>query len=712
MPAPASAALNGKRVFVTGGSGLVGGQCALALTAAGCEVVATHKSYATDATVYFNCADPTDAGNFDVQAFAPHVIVHCAAMTNVDECEKKPDDSELHNVTATQNMAALCKACGGATMVFISTDYVFDGAAGPYTEDALPSPLSVYGKHKLEAENLVLAQAAGSIVLRITNVYGDEHRGKNFVARVLKNAQASVTGEPMVLKLPSDQFATPVDAANVAAVTVMLLADGKSGVYNVSGSEYMSRVQLAAKVIKNLGKHKVTITGIPTAVLGQAAPRPLKGGLLPARLQAEYPLFTPSTVDDFVAKSRRPALSSSLPGLYHQYDKAGKHWYAPNKFEAYGEEEIAAVVECLRDGYLAPGPRTEAFECEVAALFSKAHGLMVNSGSSANLLALNAFGFQPGDEVVTAACTFSTVIAPLVQLGVTVIFVDVEVDRYVPSVDVVCKAVTPKTRMIWLPNLVGAKPDWAELRRRLGPEMALWEDSCDTITQTSCTDVSMTSFYASHMITAAGGGGMIMANDKAFIDNCRMYRDWGRVGNNSEDLAERFGSSVDGIPYDGKFLYGVVGYNAKATEMQAAFGLVQLRKLESFRATRRANFDRFLSNLRGTSFVLPSELEPYDWLAFPLQHPCRGELLAYLEGYDIQTRVCFAGNITRHPAYRRFFTDDANFPASDRIMAQAFLLGCHHGTTLEQVDRACELLKAFEKTHTATASSDGDGTAE
>ena len=269
--------------------------------------------------------------------------------------------------------------------------------------------------------------------------------------------------------------------------------------------------------------------------------------------------------------------------------------YAPNKFEAYGEEEIEAVAECLRDGFLAPGPRTEEFERQTAALFDKDLGLMVNSGSSANLIALNAFGFKPGDEVVTAACTFSTVIAPLVQLGVKPIFVDVDF-TYVPDVDVIMKAVTPRTVLIWLPNLVGSKPDWEALRKRTS--LPLWEDSCDTITKTKVTDVSMTSFYASHMITAGGGGGMIMANDKSFIDKCRMYRDWGRIGNNSEDLVERFGSSVDGIPYDGKFLYGVIGYNMKSTEMNAAFGLVQLQKLERFRAIRRANFDRFLSNMK------------------------------------------------------------------------------------------------------------------
>jgi len=159
---------------------------------------------------------------------------------------------------------------------------------------------------------------------------------------------------------------------------------------------------------------------------------------------------------------------------------------------------------------------------------------------------------------------------------------------------------------------------------------------------------------------------------------------------------ERFGTSVDGIPYDGKFLYGVIGYNMKSTEMNAAFGLAQFKKLAKFREIRRANFDRFLDNLKGTSFELPTEVVKSDWLAFPLLHKKRSELLQYMEDNNVQTRVTFAGNITRHPAYRHMYEEGNPYPNADRVMAEGFLLGCHHGTTFAQVDRACELLKAFE----------------
>jgi len=373
-----------------------------------------------------------------------------------------------------------------------------------------------------------------------------------------------------------------------------------------------------------------------------------------------------------------------------------KVWYAPNKFEAYGEEEIAEVVAALRDGWLAPGPRTDEFEQKVATIFGKKCGVMCNSGSSANLIGLCAMGLQKGDEIVTPACTFSTVVAPMEQLGLVPVFCDVEPGRYVPTVDAILNAITPKTKCLFIPNLVGSKIDWKELRARAPKGIWLFEDSCDTITHTAETDISVISFYASHIITAGGLGGVVMFNDEKLKDKALMFRDWGRIGNNSEDMSERFGHDVDGIEYDFKFLYGALGYNMKACEMNAAFGLAQLKKLDKFRAIRKANVNRYVENLKaaGTSYVLPERHNEYDWLAFPLMHKDRKGVLRFLEANEVQIRVCFAGNITRHPAYRHYLQE---FPGSDRIMAEAFLIGAHHGITFEDVDRVCELLIAYDK---------------
>jgi len=375
-----------------------------------------------------------------------------------------------------------------------------------------------------------------------------------------------------------------------------------------------------------------------------------------------------------------------------------KIWYAPNQKEAYGDAEIKAVVDCLNDGWLAGfGPRTIQFEKEVSTLFSKQYGLFVNSGSSAILLGLNALELLPGDEVITPACTFSTTVAPIIQCGLKPIFCDVEFGTYVPTVEQVCSKITSKTKVILLPNLIGSIPDWAGIRNEINkinrPDIILFEDSADTIVSTPETDISITSFYSSHLITAAGSGGMLMVNNDKYLKRATMFRDWGRIGDNSEDIKTRFEFSIDGIPYDYKFLYGAIGYNMKSSEINAAFGLVQVSRLEEIRSKRKQVFNRYLENLKDVKdLVMPINTFNSDWLAIPFMTKNRLGLLTFLEENNIQTRVCFAGNITRHPVYREFLEI---FPNSDKIMAEGFLLGAHHGMTVDDVDYICDKMKEF-----------------
>ena len=378
-----------------------------------------------------------------------------------------------------------------------------------------------------------------------------------------------------------------------------------------------------------------------------------------------------------------------------------KVWYAPNKKEAYGDAEIKAVVDCLNDGWLAGfGPRTIEFEKQVSALFGKKHGLFVNSGSSAILLGMNALNLQPGDEILTAACTFSTTLAPIIQCNLTPVFCDVELGTYVSSVKQVAEKLTDKTKVILLPNLIGSKPDWAAIKKHIisigRNDIILFEDSADTITYTPDTDLAITSFYSSHLITAGGSGGMIMFNSEAYLKRATMFRDWGRIGDNSEDVKTRFEFSIDGIPYDYKFLYGAVGYNMKSSEMNAAFGLVQLERIEEIRYKRKTMFNRYIENLKDVKeIVLPINTYDSDWLAIPFMTKRRLELLTYLEANNVQTRVCFAGNVTRHPVYRQYLQV---FPNADQIMAEGFLLGAHHGMIVDDVDYVCNKIKEFFNT--------------
>ena len=375
-----------------------------------------------------------------------------------------------------------------------------------------------------------------------------------------------------------------------------------------------------------------------------------------------------------------------------------KVWYAPNKLESYGEEEIKAVEQCLRDGWLAGfGPRSIEFEEKIAKEFGKKFGVFVNSGSSACLLAIASMDLPKGSKIITPACTFSTTLAPIIQLGYKPVFVDVGLNDYVADIEQVVNAITEEVKAIMLPNLIGNKPNWKLLRQILKnmdrEDIILIEDSADTVTETLESDISTTSFYASHVITAGGMGGMVMFNDEKYVKRALMFRDWGRIGDNSEDMSERFAHDVDGLPYDYKFLYGVLGYNMKCSEMSAAFGLVQLERFQTFKNKRRDNIKRYLENLKDVKeLILPDDSIEPNWLAIPLQTERRLELLNFLESNNIQTRVTFAGNVTRHPIYREYLQE---FKNSDLIMKNGFLLGAHHGMGLDDVDYVCDKIKEF-----------------
>jgi dTDP-4-dehydrorhamnose reductase len=284
------------KVFISGASGLVGGNCLKYFKEIGWNVIGSHLSFSTEGTVFFNTLEPNHLENFDVTTFRPDVIVHCGALTHVDYCEANPEESYEKTVQSTKNLIELSKKCN-ARFVYISTDYVFDGAHGPYLEDAPVNPLSVYARHKLEAEELSLKELENTLVLRVTNVYGDEIRNKNFVARIIEQCKE---GKKLTLKLPYDQFASPANAWDIARAMYVLLKDEKTGIYHISGSDYMNRVELALRVISYFPDATYDLIPVSTATLNQPAARPLLGGFVKLKFASEYPDFLFGTVDSYV----------------------------------------------------------------------------------------------------------------------------------------------------------------------------------------------------------------------------------------------------------------------------------------------------------------------------------------------------------------------------------------------------------------------------
>jgi dTDP-4-dehydrorhamnose reductase len=285
------------KIFISGASGLVGGNCLQHFAAQGHLVLGTYLSYPVQNTYYFNTLKLHDEINIDIHSFQPDVIVHCGALTHVDYCETHQEESYQKTVQSTINMIALANELK-AKLVYISTDYVFDGNDGPYNEADQVNPLSVYGKHKLQAEEAVLSSHPYNLVLRVTNVYGNEKRNKNFVSRLIEQCLA---GDKLLLRLPIDQYATPVNAWDIARAMLLLLEVGESGVFHIASNEYLNRVELASLVLAQFPQAKYEIQEMTTSGMQQAAPRPLKGGLKNDKFINRFPSFKFSKVDEFVS---------------------------------------------------------------------------------------------------------------------------------------------------------------------------------------------------------------------------------------------------------------------------------------------------------------------------------------------------------------------------------------------------------------------------
>lgn len=399
----------------------------------------------------------------------------------------------------------------------------------------------------------------------------------------------------------------------------------------------------------------------------------------------------------------------------------------PYALAVYGKEEVAAVNEVLADpSKISPGKRVKEFEAKIGALFGKPYATMVNSGSSANLLAIEALNLPSGSEVITPALTFSTTLAPILQKGLTPVFVDVARGTYVIDVSAVEKAITKRTRALMIPLLLGNVPDLAKLRSVAKKHKLLFvEDSCDTLGATFAgkptgvySDISTTSFYASHIITAAGSGGMVCVRDAQLARAALVKSSWGRdstlfgMHEKSEDIKKRFAGRVGKQPYDAKFIFSEVGYNFQSGELNAAFGLEQLKRLKGFAARRRANFQRLYRFFERYDdlFFLPVQDARVEtsWLAFPLTiRPAapfsRMDVTRYLEEHNIQTRPVFTGNVLRQPGFHAFLKNEKadRFPVADEVMERGFVIGCHHGLTQEHLTYLESVLSGFLERYVA-----------
>lgn len=382
----------------------------------------------------------------------------------------------------------------------------------------------------------------------------------------------------------------------------------------------------------------------------------------------------------------------------------------------HGEDEIAAVTEVLRTS-TQMGRHVRTFEQRVAELFAKRHGVMVNSGSSANYLAVELLNLPEGSEVITPALTFATTVAPIVKNRLVPVFVDVEPDTFNIDVAQVEAAISGKTRALMVPSLIGNLPDWealAEIARR--HDLRVIEDSADTLGATLRgrstgihSDISTTSFYGSHVINCAGNGGMLCVNDDALRREALLLRSWGRdssLFSESEKIENRFDVVLGDIPYDAKFVFSRIGYNFEPSELGAAFGCVQLDRLDDNIAARERHFAEqraFFAEFEDL-FILPRQMADTrtGWLAFPLivrpDAPfIRRDMQIHLERAGIQTRTVFTGNVLRQPGFAAIARREmpGGYPNADGVMRGGILLACHHALNPGDLDYVHETFRGF-----------------
>jgi len=383
----------------------------------------------------------------------------------------------------------------------------------------------------------------------------------------------------------------------------------------------------------------------------------------------------------------------------------------------FGREEIAVAMEAVSEFWLTAGPRTEDFERKLSKRLGVRHALMVNSGSSANLVALSALTsarlgerrLLPGDEVLTVAAGFPTTVAPILQNGLIPVYVDVELGTYVANSAILETAIGPRTKAIMMAHTLG-NPFDLEVVTSLAKKYNLWliEDNCDALGGTydgrnlgSFGDLSTLSFYPAHHITT-GEGGAVMIRGALLKPIVESFRDWGRdcwcpPGQDNTCL-KRYQWSLGELPqgYDHKYTYSHIGYNLKSGDIQAAIGQAQLERLDFFVQKRRENFQTLMSSLESLSdrLLLPIATPKSNpsWFGFPITiregaKVSRDELVRYLNEKNIATRLLFAGNLLRQPAFidsPRRVVGDLKF--TDEIMKNTFWIGVWPGLTNEMLE--------------------------
>ncbi len=581
------------KALVIGASGLVGGSLLRILERSGIATIGTYQSRSITGLRKLDVIDKCEVHRCIEEAKPDVVFVAVNAPGGVDYCEEHPDAAYALNLEGTRNIIEASSRFS-AKVVYYSTDYIFNGEGGPYSEEDKPCPISVYGQAKWKTEQLIQGMIPDFLIIRTTAIFGWEKASRNFAMQVWEHLQ---TGKAM--RVAGDQWCTPTLADYLAEVTVRLQQMGAQGIFNVVGKDRITRSDLGKALARAMDLDPALIIPVPTSEIGQRAARPLRGGLMTEkvkRILGEEALGLNESLqrfhDEWLARTHKTyiptAVSTDAERLKEEiFEKVKQYYTVAHKSRefipyetrvhysgrVFRHEEMINLVDSALDFWLTLGPYGERFEQKMKRFFGAKDFVLVNSGSVANLTAVMALmspqledPLKPGDEVITPAVTFPTTLAPIVHNGLMPVFVDCEVGTYNINPRLIEEAISQKTRAIMIPHTIGNPCDMdviCDIAKR--HNLYLIEDTCDALGGTfrgrllgTFGDLATLSFYPAHQITMGEGGGVVI-NIPRLARVARSVRDWGRdcwcAAGESNTCGKRFGWELGDLPkgYDHKY---------------------------------------------------------------------------------------------------------------------------------------------------------------
>lgn len=674
-----------ERILITGGSGLLGSNTAK-IAAKDFEVYATYNSHPSQIEgcqfVHLDIKDKRQVLSV-FEKVKPDLVIHTAGLVNVDYCEEHEDEAWVINVDGTENVTLAAKEVG-AKLVYISTDSVFDGKKGMYTEEDIPHPLTVYARTKLEGEKRVRCWLPDSIIIR-TVFYGWSLYSKKSLAEwVVDNLRAGKK-----LKMWTDAFFSPILVNNLAEVLLAMHSQNLGGIYHVASKERCSKYAFGQEVAQAFGLNGNYIKPFSIAEAGLRAPRPKDPSL------------------DVTKVSR--VIDTKLLGV-----KEGITWFKElevshkrrvhttvRSFIPYGhqwidDEDIAAVVAVLKSGWITQGSKVDEFERKVAEYCGANYAVAVSSGTAALHAACAVAGIAEGDEAITTPNTFAATANAIAYCGGKPVFADVEEDTLNIDPNEIQNRLSAKTKAILPVDFAGHPADLDEINA-IAKERGLLviEDAAHALGAEykgrrigSLSDMTILSFHPVKHITT-GEGGMILTNSREFCEKLKIFRHHGIVRDNRDE---------------GSWYYeiGNLGHNFRLTDFQCALGLSQMNKLDSFIQRRReivARYNQAFAEM--AEIITPVERENvkavYHLYVTQLNlerlKADRREIYQALRAENIGVNVHYVP-VHLHPYYRRRFSyKQGDYPKAERYYERAITLPIFPKMSQQDIEDVIEAVR-------------------